>query len=69
MMENDRLTSELHRLGDASATQLRKCVIIVAEPSAHYQTEVCMLENNPTDLESSEIERVVGNQYNRLLRQ
>ena len=26
-----------------------------------------MLENNPTDLSSAEIERVVGNQSNRLL--
>ena len=28
-----------------------------------------MLENNPTGLESAEIEHVEGNQYNRLLRQ
>ena len=28
-----------------------------------------MLENNPTGFERAEIERVVGNQYNRLLRQ
>ena len=28
-----------------------------------------MLENNPADVDRAEIERVVGNQYNRLLRQ
>ena len=28
-----------------------------------------MLENNPTGLERAEIERIVGDQYNRLLRQ
>ena len=28
-----------------------------------------MLENNPTGLERAEIERLVGDQYNRLLRQ
>ena len=28
-----------------------------------------MLENNPTSLDRTEIERVVGNQYNRFLRQ
>ena len=28
-----------------------------------------MLENNPTGLERAEIERNVGNQYNRLFRQ
>ena len=68
-MEIDRLAAELHRQGDGSVTQLRKCVIIVAERSVHYQTEVRMLENNPTDLDSAEIERTVGNQYIRLLRQ
>ena len=28
-----------------------------------------MLENNPAGLNRAEVERVVGNQYNRLLRQ
>ena len=44
-------------------------MIIVAILSAGYEIEVRMLENNPTCLERAEIERVVGNQYSRLLRQ
>ena len=67
MMEIDRLAADLHRLGDRSVTELRKCVIIVAELSAGYEIEVRMLENNPAGLERAEIERVAGNQYNRLL--
>ena len=69
MMEIDRLAADLHRLGDRSVTELRKCVIIVARLSADYGIEVRLLENNPTGLERAEIERVVGNQYNGLLRQ
>ena len=69
MMEIDRLATDLHRLGDRSVTEIRKCVIIVAGLSADYEMECRMLENNPVGLNRSEIERVVGNQYNRLLRQ
>ena len=36
---------------------------------ADYEIEVRMLENNRTGLERAEIERVVGNQYNRFLKQ
>ena len=69
MMEIDRLAADLHRLGDKSVTELRQWVMIVAGLSADYQTEVRMLENNLTDLERTDIERVVGNQCNGLLRQ
>ena len=69
MMEIDRVVADLHRLGDRSVTQLRKCVIVGAGLSADYQIEVRILENNPTGLERVEIERVVENQYNRILRQ
>ena len=44
-------------------------MIIVGALSADYEIEVRMLENNPASLDRVEIERVVGNQYNRLLRQ
>ena len=50
-------------------TELRKCVIIVSGLSADFEMECCMPENNPAGLNRAEIERVVGNQYNRLLRQ
>ena len=69
IMEIDRLAADLHRLGDNSVTELRKCVIIVSGLSADFETECRMLENNPAGLNRTEIERVVGNQYNRLLRQ
>ena len=69
IMEIDRLAADLHRLGNRSVAKLIKCVIIVAGLSADYNIEVFMLENNPTGLERAEIELVVGNQYNRLLRQ
>ena len=69
MMEIDRLAADLHRLGDRSVTELRKCMIIVAGLSADYELEVWMLENNPAGLDRIEIERLVGNQYNRVLRQ
>ena len=69
MMEIDRLAVDLHRLGDKSVTELRKCVIIVSGLSAVFEMECRMLENNPVGLNRAEIERVVGNQYNRLLRQ
>ena len=45
------------------------CVIIVAVLSADYEIKVRMLENNPADLDRTEIERVVANQYHRLFRQ
>ena len=69
VMEVDRLAADLHRLGDKSATELRKCVIIVSGLSADFEMECRILENNPAGLNRAEIERVVGNQYNRLLRQ
>ena len=69
MMEIDRLAADLHRLGDKSVTELRKCVIIVCGLSADFEMECRMLENNPAGLNGAEIERVVGNQYNSLLRQ
>ena len=69
MMEIDRLAADLHRLDDRSVTELRKCMIIVTGLSAGYEVEVRMFENNPAGLEKAEIERVVGNQYNRLFRQ
>ena len=69
MMEIDRSAADPHRLGDISVTELRKCMIVVAGLPADYEIEIRMLESNPTGLERAEIERVVGNQYNRLLRQ
>ena len=69
VMEIDRLAADLHRLGDKSVTELRKCVIIVSGLSADFEMECRILENNPAGLNRAEIERVVGNQYNRLLRQ
>ena len=69
VVEIDRLAVDLHRLGDKSVAELRKCVIIVSGLSADFKMECRMLENNPAGLNRAEIERVVGNQYNRLLRQ
>ena len=69
MMEIDRLAADLHHLGDKSVTELRKCVIIVSGLSAYFEMECRMLKNNPAGLNRAEIERVVGNQSNRLLRQ
>ena len=69
MMEVDRLAADLHRLGDKSVTELRKCVIIVSGLSAYFEMECRILENNPAGLNRAEIERVVGHQYSRLLRQ
>ena len=69
MMEIDRLAADLHRLGDKSVTELRKCVIIVSDLSADFEMECRMLENNPAGLNRADIERVVGNQYNKLRRQ
>ena len=62
MMEVDRLAADLHRLGDKSVTELRKCVIIVSGLSADLKMECCILENNPAGPNRAEIERVVGNQ-------
>ena len=69
MMEVDRLAADLHRLGDKSVAELRKCVIIVSGLSADFELECRILENSPAGLNRAEIERVVGNQYNILLRQ
>ena len=69
MMEVDRLAANLHHLGDKSVTELRKCVIIVSGLSADFEMECRILENNPAGRNRTEIERVVGNQYNRLFRQ
>ena len=69
MMENDRLAADLHRLGDKSVAELRKCMIIVSGLSVDFEIECRILENNPAGLDRAEIERVVENQYNRLLRQ
>ena len=49
--------------------KLRKCVIVVTGLSADYEIGVRVLDNNPAGLERAEIERVIGNQYNRLLTQ
>ena len=68
MMEVNRLAADLHRLGDKSVTELRKCVIIMSGMSAGFEMERRTLKNNPDGLNRTEIERVVGNQYNRLLR-
>ena len=69
MMEVDRLAADLYRLGDKSVTELRKCVIIVSGLFADFEMECRILENNPAGLNRAEIERGVGNQYNRLHRQ
>ena len=69
MMEVDRLAADLRRLSDKSVTELRKCVIIVSGLSAGFEMECRILEDNPVGLNRAEIERVVGNQYNRFLRQ
>ena len=69
MMKIDRLAAGLHRLGEKSVTKLGKCVITVSGLSADFEMECRMLENNPSGLNKAEIECVVGNQYNRLLRQ
>ena len=42
-------------------------MIIVAGLSTDYEIKVRMLKNNSTGLERADIERVVGNQYKRLL--
>ena len=68
IMEIDRLAADLHRLGDKSVTDPRKCVIIVAGLSADYEMECRMFENNLDGLNRAEIERVIGNQYNIRLR-
>ena len=69
MMEIDRLAADLHHLGDKSVTELRKCVITVSGLSADFEVECRMLEDNPAGFNRAEIERAVGNQYSRLLRQ
>ena len=69
MMEVDRLAADLHHLGDKSVAELRKCVIVVSGMSADFEVECRILENNPAGLNRAEIERVVGNQHNSLLRQ
>ena len=69
IMEVDRLAADLHRLDEKSVTQLGKGLIIVSDLCADLEMECRILENNPAGLNRTEIERVVGNQYNRLLRQ
>ena len=69
MKEVGRLAADLHRWGDKSVTELRKCVVIVSGLSADFEMECRILENSPAGRNRAEIERVVGNQYNRLLRQ
>ena len=69
MMEVDRLAADLRHLDDKSVTKLRKCVIIVSGLSSGFEMECRILENSPASLNRAEIERVVGNHYNRLLRQ
>ena len=63
MVEIDSLAADLHRLGDKSVTELRKCVIIMSGLSADFEMECRMLEDNPVGLNRAEIERVVWNQY------
>ena len=67
MMEVDRLAADLHRLGDKSVAELRKCVIMVSGLSADFEMECRILENNPAGLNRAEIKRVVENQYNIIL--
>ena len=43
MKEIDKLAVYLHRLGDESVTELRKCVIIVSGLSADFEMECRML--------------------------
>ena len=62
-MDVDRLTADLHRLDD-NRTEYK-----YDYRSGNYEIEIRMLENNPTDLQRAETERVVGNQEKRLLRQ
>ena len=69
ILKIDRLAADLHRMDDKSVAKLRKCVISVGGLSADYEIEGRMLENNPANLNKIEIERVVGNGYNGLLRQ
>ena len=69
MMEVDRLAADLHHLDDKSVTELRKCVIIVSGRPVDFEMECRILKNNPAGLNRAEIERVVGNQHTRLLRQ
>ena len=69
MMGVDRLAADFHCLGDKSVTELRKYVVIVPGMSVDFEVECRILENNPAGLNRAEIERVVGNQYSRLLRQ
>ena len=43
MMKIDRLAADLHRLGDRSVKEFRKCVTIVAGLPADYEIEFRML--------------------------
>ena len=69
MMEIDRLAADLHRFGDKSVIELRKCVIIESGLSADFEMECRMLDNNPAGINKADVERVVGKQHNILLRQ
>ena len=68
-MEIDRLAADLHLFGEKPVIKLRKCVIIMTGLSVDYEIECRVLGNNSEGLQRAEIERAVGNQYNRLLRQ
>ena len=47
MMEVDRLAADLHRLGDKSVTELRKCVIIVSGLSVDFENVVSHTRKQP----------------------
>ena len=58
VIEISRLAADLHRLGDNSVIEMKKCVIIVAELSTDYEMSCRMLEINPSGLNRAETERV-----------
>ena len=45
IMATDRLAADLHKLGDRSVTELRKCVMIVTGLSSDFEIEVRMVGN------------------------
>ena len=55
MMEINRLAADVHRLGEKSVSELRKCVIIVSGLSAGFEMECRMLKNNPAGLNRADI--------------
>lgn len=60
IMVIERLATDLHRLGNTSVTELRRCVIIVAGLSADNELECRMLENNPDGLYRAKVECVTN---------